>query len=141
MSKSKSKQKTLEMVIIPAKHPNPPEQHELDSAFVLAEHYKYSVEFLLPIDDYKRKTADIKMLGVVWELKCPTGSSRSTIENQFRRARKQAKNIVFDTRLTKLGYEEIEKKVLAELKMRPSLKKVKRVVLINKFSKIVELKK
>jgi len=138
MANKTNKRKNLGKVIIPAKHPNPPEQHEISSAFVLAEHYRCSVEFLLPIDDYKRKTADIRMLGVMWELKCPTGSSQSTIQNQFRRAKKQAKNIVIDVRRTKLSYEIIEKRVRFEIKNNPRMKKV---ILINKLNKIVEISK
>ena len=80
------------------------------------------------------------MLGVEWELKCPKGASKATIENQFRRASKQAKNIVIDTRQTKLKYEIIEKKVLFEMKARPSMKRVTKVILINKFEKVIEIK-
>ena len=86
MSKKKNKQEYTGQVIIPGNHPNPPEPHELDAAMILSCHYRCSVEFLLPIDDYMRKTADILMLGVEWELKCPFGASKSTVENQFRRA-------------------------------------------------------
>ena len=107
----------------------------------LAHHFQCDVEFLVPIDDYKRKTADISMLGVVWELKSPTGTSRSTIGNQFRRASQQSRNIVIDTRRTALEYDTIEKTVLFELKNRPSMKKVNRVILIDKFEKVVEIQK
>jgi hypothetical protein len=104
-------------VIIPTGHPNPPELHEIDAAFVLSRHYKCSVEFLIPTDDYKRKTADIVMLGMVWEIKCPLGASKSTIRNQFRRASKQSKNIIIDTRLTKLEIKSIKKSVLFQIKV------------------------
>ena len=46
-------------VIIPVGHPNPPISHELDAALVLSQHYQTTVEFIVPVDDYKRKTADI----------------------------------------------------------------------------------
>jgi len=138
MLKKNKKQKDVGKVILPTKHPNPPEQHEIESAYVIAEHFKCTVEFLLPIDDFKRSTADIMMLGVRWELKCPTGDSQSTIQNQFRRAKKQAKNIIIDTRRTKLSYETIEKRVRFEMKNHP---KMKRVILIDKFEKVIEIKK
>ena len=135
------KQKNRGQVIIPDNHPNPPLPHEVNMAPVLAQHYQTVIEFIVPLDDYKRKSADIKMLGVEWELKCPTGTSRRTIEHQFRRASKQAKNIIIDTRRTTLEFEEIEKKVLFEMKERPSMKRVQRVILIDKFEKIIEIKK
>ena len=141
MAKKKDKQNNSVQVIIPVNHPNPPEPHEVDAAMVLAHHYQSSVEFLIPVDDYKRKTADIIMLGAEWELKCPFGASKATIENMFRRASQQARRIIMDTRHTALEYETIKKKVLFELKVRPSMKKVQKVLLINKLGKIVEIKK
>ena len=76
-----------------------------------------------------------------WELKCPIGDSKATIENVFRRASKQARNIIVDSRRTKLEYDTIEKKILFELNTRPSMKKVNKVILIDKSGKIVEVKK
>ena len=136
MAKKKSKQLNPGQVIIPASHPNPPVQHEVDAALVLARHFQCTIEFLIPVDDYKRKSADIVMLGVEWEIKCPIGKSKYTIQEQFRRASKQAKNIIIDMRRTKLEYESIEKSVLFEIKKRPY---IKRVILIDKFDKVVHV--
>ena len=133
MSKKK-KQKNKAKVIIPLGHPNPPEQHEIDAAMILASHYNTKVEFIVPVDDYLRKSADLIMSGVEWEMKSPIGYSKATIENQFRRASKQSKNMVIDTRRTKLDDKDIEKAILRETK-KPSA--IKRVILINKFGEIV----
>jgi len=138
MGKKKDKQLNLGQVIIPGNHPNPPMPHEVDVALILARHYKTTIEFIVPVDDYKRKSADIVMLGVEWEIKCPSGTSKSTISGQFQRALKQSKNIVIDTRLTKLKFEEIEKRVFNEIKKRTNIKKV---VLIDKYEKIIEIQK
>ena len=129
MVNKKSKQLNPGQVIIPASHPNPPEPHEIDAAWVLAHYYRCTVEFLIPVDDYMRKTADIIMLGVEWEMKSPIGNSKATIENQFRRASRQSKNIVIDTRRTTLEYDRIEKMLLLEMNKRPI---IKRVILIKK---------
>jgi len=138
MFKKKKQQITSGQVIIPGNHPNPPEQHEVDAAMLLTRHYLCDVEFILPVDDYLRNSADIMMLGVTWELKCPKGNSKSTIQNQFRRGSKQARNIIIDTRRTKLKYDVIEKRVLVESRNRPYMKKI---ILIDKFDKIIEFKK
>ena len=138
MGKKSRKKVNPGQVIIPAGHPNPPESHEVDVAFILARHYRETVEFLIPVDDYKRKSADIIMLGVEWEIKSPHGASKSTIGNQFRFASKQSKNIIIDTRRTKLEYESIVSKVLFEIKKRPAIKKV---ILIDKFEKVIEIQK
>jgi len=121
---------------MPVGNPSPPEPHEIDAAWILARHFQCTVEFLTPIDDYKRKTADIVMLGVAWEMKCPMGASKSTIRNQFRRASRQSKCIIIDTRRTTLEYSSIEKEMLFQIKERPYIRKV---ILINKFGKVVEI--
>jgi len=122
-------------IVIPVGHTNPPASHEIEVAKLLAQHYEDTVEFIMPVDDYKRKTPDIRMLGVEWEIKSPKGKSKSTIGTQISRASKQACNIIIDTRHTKLKYEKIEKSVKMELKKRHT---IKRVILINKAKKIVE---
>ena len=123
MGKRKEKQLYLGQVIIPTNHPNPPEQHEIDAAWILARHFQCTVEFLTPVDDYMRKTADIVMLGVQWEMKSPIGVSKSTIGNQFSVAKKQSRNIIIDTRRTALDYEGIVKKVMIELNRRTKTKR------------------
>jgi len=110
-------------VIIPGGLPIPPEKHELDAAYVLARHYQTTVEFLVPVDDYKRKSADIVMLDILWEIKSPIGDSKSTIRNQFRRASRQSKNIVIDLRRTKLKFKNVEKELLYQIKERPYIKR------------------
>ena len=136
MFKKKIKQLNPGKVVIPVGHPNPPESHELDAALLLSQHYQTTVEFIVPVDDYKRKTADIFMLDVEWEIKTPKGDSKSTIHKQFRRASKQSKNVVIDTRYTKMDYEKIEASVLLEIKKRQSIRKV---ILIDKTKKIIEI--
>jgi hypothetical protein len=136
MVKKKHKQMNSGQVIISTDHPNPPEPHEIEAAWILARHYQCTVEFLTPIDDFKRKTADIAMRGLQWEMKSPIGTSKSTIENQFRRASKQSRNIVIDTRRTTLEDKEIEKSVVRETKKHSAIKKV---ILINKLEKVVEM--
>ena len=137
MAKRKRNKENSGKVIIPGNHPNPPLPHEVDAAMVLVRHYRVDVEFIVPVDDYKRKSADIVMLGVEWEIKCPHGASKSTIGNQFQFASKQSKNIILDTRQTKLEYELIEKRVLIEIKKRSAIKKV---ILIDKLEKVIEIK-
>jgi len=137
MFKKKKTNEYLGSVIIPPGLIVPPEQHEIEAALILSRHYKCSVEFLIPVNDYKRKSADVVMQGVIWELKSPMGDSKkNTIERQFKKGTKQSRNIVLDTRRTKLDDLEIEKKVLHEATKRSS---IKRVIMINKSGKIIVL--
>jgi len=139
MSKKKHKQHNPGQVIFPANHPNPPQQHEIDVAYILARYYRTTVEFLIPIDDFKRKSADIKMFGIQWEIKSPVGGSKSTIQNQFRRGAKQSKNIILDVRRTKLKYEIAQKRVRFELQKHPHLNKIILVENLKNFVNVVEI--
>ena len=138
MSKKKRNEENPGKVLIPVNHPNPPEPHEVDVAEILAQHYQTVVQFLIPVDDYMRKSADIVMNGIEWEIKCPHGASRSTISNQLRWATKQARSVIIDSRHTKLEYDGIEKKVRFEANRKST---IKRAILIDKSGKVVEIKK
>jgi hypothetical protein len=111
-------------VIIPPNHPNPPEQHEVEVAWILARHFKTVITFIVAINDYGRKSQDIVLFGVVCEIKSPTGSSRKhTIKYQFDRAtRQQASVLILDSRRTKLPDDYILTKIKYELKRRRKIK-------------------
>jgi hypothetical protein len=123
-------------VIIPAGHPNPPEPHEIEAARILARHFRCAVEFLVPVDDYKRKTPDIVMLGVEFEIKSPTGKSKHTIGYQFRRASKQSKHIILDGRRTPISDTDIMNNMHFELAKRST---IKRLIFISKSSEVIEI--
>jgi len=128
--------KSCAQVIIPTNLPNPPETHEVESAWILAKHYGHIVEFLKPVDDYKRKTPDFSMSGVLWEIKSPEGNSKATIGRILKRASKQSRNIVIDCCRTIMPDETITKALRFELSKR---QQIKRVVLITKNKEIVEI--
>ena len=134
-----SQKDTQFSVIIPDNHPNPPETHEKHIASILARHFKCIVEFLIPIDDYKRKTPDIVMNGIIMEIKSPMGNSRHTVRNQFDRASSQhASGLVLDGQRTKIDDETLRKYILRELSMRHRIKKV---IFITKTQEVLEFKK
>ena len=54
MFKKKKKQINPGKVITPVGHPNPPTKNEESIAKLLALHYRTDVEFIIPVDDYKR---------------------------------------------------------------------------------------
>ena len=126
-------------IIIPDAHPNPPEDHERLVASILASFFNCTVEFLIPIDDYKRKTPDIVMNGIIFEIKSPTGNSRHTVRNQFDRASSQhASGLILDGQRTKLDDATLKKQIMRELAMRH---RIKRVIFITKSQKILEFRK
>jgi len=123
-------------VIVSEHHSNLPEQHEIEAAYLLSEHFNCTVKFLIPVDDFKRKTPDIMMLGKAWEMKSPTGTSRMTVGNQFKRASAQSSYLVFDARRLKFADEIIERRVRYEFSQRQTIKKV---ILIKRTTEIVEI--
>jgi hypothetical protein len=131
MAKDKS-----QVIISPSIIP-PPEEHEVSAAWILARHYNCSIEFLKPIDGYKRKTPDFVMRALEWELKAPIGESKRTIRDKLSIAKAQSPNIVIDTRRTKL----LDNRIESELRRQVTIKKsIHRLIMIAKDEKVVEIK-
>ena len=127
------------IVIIPKNHPNPPEPHEVEVAWIMARTFATIVEFLIPVDGYKAKTQDMVIDGVIWEIKSPKGNAKTTVANQFKTASKQrARNIIFDTRRTPIQDSKILVKIQHEWKFRKS---IKRIIFIGKNASAIELKR
>ena len=125
--------KRIGQTIIP--HGVIPEEHELQSASVFTGLGK-DVEFIAPRRTKDSTTPDIMIDGIQWEIKSPTGKSKTTVSNALRRAVKQSPNVIFDARRTTITDIEVEKEIKRNLKLTQSLK---RILLITKSSKIIEI--
>ena len=101
----------------------PPEKHEFEVAKYFAELGK-NVVFLKPSDIPKTHTPDIKMEGVEWEMKCPVGNGKRTIEYNFRKAVQQSKYIIFDLRHVKIPEKQCISQLEKEFYSRNYLKKL-----------------
>ena len=101
----------------------PPEEHELETARVLATHGK-NIVFLKPSSIPDIHTPDISMDGTEWEIKCPQGDSKRTIEQNFRKAVKQSKNIIFDLHRMKAPESHVISQIEKEFDLRPYIKKM-----------------
>jgi hypothetical protein len=105
-------------------------------AWVLANYYRCTIEFLQPIASYKTKTPDIVMNGIMWEIKSPTGNSqKSTVEYQFK-GLKQSRNLIIDGRRTKLNDTFIKAQIALEITRHS---RVGRILFITKADEIIEL--
>lgn len=108
------------------------EQHELDVAKVLNKIGK-DVEFILPSRVKFSRTPDIKMDGLLWEIKSPKGSSSRTIENNLRCALKQSKNIIIDLRRIKID----EIRAISQIKEKfTKIKTIKNIIIIKRNSNV-----
>ncbi|HEY1645472.1 MAG TPA: hypothetical protein VGF75_03735 [Candidatus Saccharimonadales bacterium] len=130
----KSKLKTGRIII-----PNGiyPEKHELATANVFTKLGK-DMEFLAPSKTRHARTPDVMIEGVIWEIKSPTGSSRYTIQNQFKRAAQQSQNLILDGRRIKLQVEYIEKEVAKQISLRKSIRKLKLITKTGRFGTITD---
>ncbi len=113
-----------------------PEPHEIMTANFFTGIGK-DIEFIRPNLASGVKNPDIKMDGIKWEIKSPCGNSRATIEKIYKKAQLQSINIIFDLRRIGMPEEKAISKIKREFSLRPG--KVKRVIIITKKAKILDL--
>ncbi len=98
----------------------------------------YKVE-LIPLSKNKREhTADIKMLGIAWEMKSPKGEGKYTIQDTLRRASKQSANIIVDLRRTKLHQTKCINELSRQLRLS---KNIRHLLVISKQHQLLDLSK
>lgn len=116
------------------------EKHEKLTVDFLAINLKIDITFLVPSRQPDRKTPDITMDNKSWEIKSPKGRSPRTIENNLRLAIQQSQNIIIDLRRmdgripTHRYTTEIERQFLLA-------KSVRRIIIITREEKIIDLKR
>jgi len=116
---------------------SPPEKFEFETARYFADMGK-EVVFIAPSKINNIKSPDILMDGVEWEIKCPTGSSDRTIENNLRKALKQSNSIIFDLRHIRVS----EQKSINDLENRfHRIAKFKRLYIIKKNGELLKYSK
>ena len=122
-------------VVIPAGITPFPEQFEITAANLLSKFFKADVEF---VKRSGHKTPDFRINHIYWELKSPTGSGRHNIQHQLQSASLQSPNIIFDSRRSRIHQSKINHELTHQFKI---IKRAKRLILITKSGKIVEITK
>lgn len=111
--------------------------HENATVVFLTEQ-GFDIELLPPVQRKGARTPDLRMQNLDWEMKNPRSNGKYTIEHSFRSALKQSPNIIFDIR----GSKMLERKAITEIERRfNDFKKVKRVLIITKKHKLLDLNK
>ena len=121
-------------VIIPVDLKPLPTQNEYSVAEILANYFHADVYFV-PRNNYK--TPDFKINGRFWELKSPVGKGKYNIENTLKRAKKQSRFIIYDSRLSKIHIRRIESE-LRRLSKDSSY--IQKLLLIKKDGQLIEIK-
>ncbi len=114
-----------------------PERHEYETAEVFLK-LGLDLQFIRPVDTKKSSAPDVIIQGEEWEMKSPTGKSKYTIQNQFRRAAKQSHNLILDIRRLKIPTAFAKREIEKQFTIRRSIKKLK---IITKTGKIIDLYK
>lgn len=116
------------------------ERHEKITVDLLAVELGADITFLVPNREKGRKTPDIEMYGLLWEIKSPKGKGTRTIENTLRDAVKQSSYIILDLRRmdgrvpTKKHVDKAEAQFAAN-------KSMKRIIMITRDEKTIDLKR
>lgn len=113
-------------------------EHELKTAQALAD-TGHVVKFIPKDNGMGRKSADIYIDEVKFEMKAPKSSHLSAVERNLKRAYHQSTNIVFDSRRMKyLSDRAIEKELQKQFSL---TKKIKRLIFVNRSGIVTELEK
>ncbi len=102
-------------------------------AQLLGEYFDRDVYFVIRSG---RKTADYYIEGKYWELKTPRGNSKRTVQHVLQKAARQSVNVVIDIGSSKMTTKIASSRVKYEWKFIP---RIKRILLVSKDKKIVEL--
>lgn len=113
-----------------------PEPHELAIANIFALSGK-DVTFIKPRRMKGSKNPDVKINGVLWEMKSPMGKSKKTVANALRRAVKQSRSVIIDAHHIQISDDDVTKELLRNV---PLTKSLKRLIMITKTNKVIVLK-
>ena len=111
--------------------------HEISTVVFLTE-LGYDVKLIPKSNIAGVHTPDIKIGKTSWEMKSPIGEGNQLMENTIHRALRQSKYIIIDLRRTK----QHQTKCIREINNAfNNLKSVKRILIITKNNKTVDLRK
>ncbi len=114
--------------------------HEKIAADFLAVEIGADITFLVPNRQKGRKTPDIEMDGLLWEIKSPKGKSSRTIENNIRLAILQSPYIILDLR--RLDGRIPTRKHLNEIERQFSLaKSIRHIIVITRQETSIDFKR
>ena len=114
------------------------DQFEMRTIYTLGSYATTDIE-VLAVENIKGiKTPDVKMNGLLWEIKNPKGSGKYVISRNIYNASKQAPNIILDLRRMMGSYRHYMPEIEREFKANPRAKKL---LVVTKAQTIIELTK
>lgn len=113
-------------------------EHEMKTADALAEN-GYIVEFVRKSEVDFEKSADVLINGVKWEMKAPKSSNIKTIDRNLRRAIKQSKCIIFDSRRMKNIPDKATKHELTACAYK-HIQGIEHLIFVNRKGEVIDIK-
>ncbi|MCL2085687.1 hypothetical protein FWH09_02005 [Candidatus Saccharibacteria bacterium] len=115
-----------------------PTEGELWVALVLAQKYG-SIHFKAPSRIQSVESPDIKMDGLLWEIKTPEKLGKNTIGNAFSKAKGQSENVVFSLRELRMV---LELKAIRQIESEfNKTKRVRRLIIVTRGKKLLTFEK
>ena len=111
----------------------PPEKHEYETAKYFADR-GFDVIFIKPSDIEGVSSPDFEMARRIWETKSPIKFSKSSFEDNFKKASKQSENLIFDLR--RLNRED-EKRYRHGIQTRKKARRIKTLLVISKDGRLL----
>lgn len=113
------------------------EEHEMRTIYLFLN-LGYDIELIPPSNNPQTKSPDFIMDGKIWEMKCPQGKGRTTIEHAFKKATKQSENIIIDLYRIKINEDATLKTINRWFNQ---TKRCKNLKVITKTRKILDFSK
>ena len=113
------------------------ESHE-DSTILYLAQFGFDIEVVKPTNAYKTNSADIIMMGAIWEIKSPISYNKATIKSDFRKASGQSDRIIFDLRRVRKYADDVEKQIITIFKGRG---RVRRLMIIKSDGRVLDFYK
>ena len=111
--------------------------HEYQTAQSLAD-AGYVVEFIRKSDLPRERSADAFLDGEKHEFKAPKSAKLSAVEDNLKKASRQASNIVFDSRrMKRVPDKAIERELITQLE---KSRVITRIVFINRHGIVIEIR-
>lgn len=111
--------------------------HERKTVIFLLE-CGYDIELIPKSNVQGKRSPDIRMLGLFWEMKAPKGEGKSLMKNTLQKAARQAENVIVDLRRTK----RYQTKCLVELEKEFKISaRIRWLKIITKSGEMLDLAK
>ena len=112
-------------------------EHEMATVVLLTE-LGFNVELIPKSNLQGVRTPDVRIEGLLWEIKSPKGEGKSLMKNTVQKACRQSCNVIVDLRRVKRYQEKCLSELNREFEYSRSLKRLK---IITKNGSVIDLVK